>query len=153
MKKILVLVSALSCMVSTTGFSKTCALEIGAGDDMKFDKSELVVESGCTEVKVTLKHTGKLGKQVMGHNWVLVAASDKDAFVVDAMKAGVAKEYLPEKDKRIIAGTKLVGGGPKDPKSETATFKTADLKKGTSYVYVCTFPGHAALMHGKLIVK
>jgi len=28
------------------------------------------------------------------------------------------------------------------------TFSTAGLKKGGAYSYLCTFPGHNALMHG-----
>ena len=40
--------------------------------------------------------------------------------------------------------TKTIGGG----ESTSVTFPTSILKKGGAYQYLCTFPGHNALMHG-----
>ena len=37
----------------------------------------LAVAADCTEVKLTLKHTGKLPAAAMGHNWVLVKTADR----------------------------------------------------------------------------
>ena len=42
----------------------------------EFDKKEIAVAADCTEVEVTLKHTGKLPAQPMGHNWVLTKTAD-----------------------------------------------------------------------------
>jgi len=47
-------------------------------------------------------------------------------------------------DQRVLAHTKTIGGG----ESASVTFPTSILKKGGAYQYLCTFPGHNALMHG-----
>jgi azurin len=51
---------------------------------------------------------------------------------------------VPAGDKRVLANTKVVGGG----ESATVTFSTSILKKGESYMYLCTFPGHNSSMRG-----
>src|SRR5207248_642760 len=53
-----------------------CKLEISGNDLMQYDKSELSAPATCKEITVTLHHTGKLPKEAMGHNWVLVSAKD-----------------------------------------------------------------------------
>ena len=55
---------------------KVCKYEITGNDLMQFDKKELVVAPDCTQVELTLKHTGKLPAQAMGHNWVLTKTAD-----------------------------------------------------------------------------
>jgi azurin len=45
-----------------------------------------------------------------------------------------------------VAHTKLIGGGESDTINFTIT------EPGT-YDYICSFPGHLALMKGKLIVE
>jgi len=142
-------VSCLLSLVAAQAYAKTCDLAIEGNDAMQYSKKELTVAGDCTEVKLTLKHSGKLPKTAMGHNWVLTLEADKAAVVSDGMKAGLNENYLKKDDKRVIAATKLVGGG----ESTEVTFKTAALKKGGAYTYVCTFPGHSALMSGKLIFK
>jgi azurin len=49
-------------------------------------------------------------------------------------------------DARVIAHTKVIGGGETD----SVTFSTAALKAGEAYSYFCSFPGHSALMKGTL---
>lgn len=142
-----VIVAALS--LNATAFAKTCDLAIEGNDQMKFNKSELTVEAGCTEVKLTLKHTGKMKKEIMGHNWLLTSTADKATVTKAAEKAGPKNGYIPVDKKGVLANTTLIGGG----ETTTVTFSTKGLKKGGDYTYVCTFPSHAALMHGKLIVK
>jgi azurin len=125
---------------------KVCKLEIAGNDLMQFDKKELKADADCTSVSVTLKHTGKLAANVMGHTWVLTKTADMDAVVSAAMSAGEKAAYVPAGDKRVIAATKqVVGGG----QSTTVTFPTSALKKGEDYTFFCSFPGHAALMKGK----
>jgi azurin len=66
-----------------------------------------------------------------------------------AMKA-TTTDYVPTDDetkKEVIAHTKLVGGG----ESDTITF-TAPKEPG-AYPYICSFPGHFALMQGVFTVK
>ena len=61
------------------------------------------------------------------------------------MGAGFANDYVKTGDTRVIAHTKVVGGGADRPAS---SFPTSALKKGEAYSFFCTFPGHCALMKG-----
>lgn len=121
-----------------------CKLEISGNDQMQYDKQELVAPATCKEITVTLHHTGRLPKEAMGHNWVLVNAADLAAVANAGMGAGLANNYLAPGDKRVLAFTKVIGGGG----STSVTFATSMLKQGGDYRYLCTFPGHYALMHG-----
>ena len=122
-----------------------CKLEISGTDQMQYDKPELAAPATCKQVTVTLHHTGKLPKEAMGHNWVLVNTPDLAAVANAGMGAGLANNYLAAGDKKVLAHTKIVGGGD----SDSVTFSTAALKAGGDYSYLCTFPGHNALMRGK----
>lgn len=139
---------ALLCLLSTPLLAAECATTIEGNDAMQYDKQTITVPSTCKTFAVTLKHVGKLPKTAMGHNWVLSHSSDKDGVIADGMKAGAANSYEKPNDARIIAHTKLLGGG----ESDTVTIDIAKLKKGETYAYMCTFPGHAALMHGTLSI-
>lgn len=139
---------ALLCLLSTPLLAAECATTIEGNDAMQFNKQTIAVPATCKHFAVTLKHVGKLPKTAMGHNWVLTHASDKDGVLADGMKAGVADNYEKPNDARIIAHTRLLGGG----ESDTATIDVAKLRKGETYIYMCTFPGHAALMHGTLSI-
>jgi len=121
-----------------------CKLEISGNDLMQYDKKELAVSGDCTQVQVTLKHAGTLPKEAMGHNWVLVRAADLSAVANAGMAAGLQNNYVAPGDKRVIAATKVIGGG----ESATVTFPTSVLKKGESYMYLCTYPGHNSSMRG-----
>ncbi len=122
----------------------TTSILLLSDDQMKFDKKELRVKAG-TKITLTLKHTGKMAKNVMGHNFVLL----KDGVNLGkfAMKAITATKtaYIPE-DNSTIAYTKLIGGG----ESTTITFDAPAI--GT-YDFLCSFPGHYAMMKGKFIVE
>ncbi len=138
---------AVCCLLgagSASAAAKVCTLEIAGTDAMQFDKKELSVAADCTEVQLTLKHTGKLAANVMGHNWVLLKAADVTAVSTAGMAAGLEKNYLPPGDKRVLAATKIVGGG----QSTQVKFSTSILKQGEAYMFICTFPGHSALMKG-----
>ena len=64
-------------------------LILNSNDQMLFDKGLLKGKSG-EEINLTLYHTGKIGKEFMGHNFVLLK---KDVDVDDfAQKAMLAKE-------------------------------------------------------------
>jgi len=121
-----------------------CKLEISGNDQMQYDKHELWVSDSCKEVTLTLHHTGKLPKEAMGHNWVLVNAADLAAVTNAGMGAGLANNYVAPGDKRVLAHAKTIGGG----ETTSVTFSTSGLKKGGDYKYLCTFPGHNALMNG-----
>ena len=121
-----------------------CKLEISGNDAMQYDKQTLSVPATCKDITVTLHHSGKLAKDVMGHDWVLVSTPDLAAVANDGISAGLAANYIKPGDKRVLAHTSIIGGG----ETTSVTFPAAVLKAGASYSYLCTFPGHSALMHG-----
>lgn len=144
--KALALVLALGAGASA--HAADCSVEIEGNDAMQFNKNAITVPQSCKQFTVKLKHAGKLPKTAMGHNWVLAKAADQQAVVADGIAAGAAKDYVAAGDKRVLAHTKLLGGGEAD----AVTFSTAAIKAGESYAYFCSFPGHAALMKGTLTV-
>ena len=124
--------------------SNEIEIKLSSTDNMLFDKNIIYVNSR-QKVTLTLEHTGKMDKKIMGHNFVLLK---KDVDVVSfATRAMVARdsEYIPEGNE-TIAYTKLIGGG----ESDTIVFEVPE--KG-SYTYICSFPGHYGVMKGILIVK
>ncbi|MDR0479083.1 MAG: azurin [Burkholderiaceae bacterium] len=126
-----------------------CSTEITGNDAMQYDKASMTVPASCKNFTVTLKHIGKAAKAAMGHDWVLTTAADEQAVVTEAMAAGPSKDYLNPADPKIIAHTKLIGGG----ETTSVTFPVSKLKAGEQYSYFCTFPGHAGVMKGTLTVK
>ena len=124
--------------------SKETVIIINSNDLMKFDQNELRVFEG-QKITLTLNHTGKMSKEIMGHNFVLLKkGTDLNNFAQRAMLAR-ENEYIPDGNE-TIAHTKMIGGG----ESDTITFTAPE--KG-SYTYICTFPGHYGLMKGVLIVS
>jgi azurin len=122
-----------------------CKVEISGNDVMQYDKRELAVAATCKEITVTLHHAGKQPREAMGHDWVLVKTADLAAVAQAAIGAGLANNYLAPGDKRVLAHTRVIGGA----ESTSVSFSASLLKKGGDYSYLCTFPGHSALMHGK----
>lgn len=121
------------------------SITLEANDLMKFNLTEFSTVSG-KEVKLTLHNVGKLPKQAMGHNLVILKAeADVQPFAI-AAPTSVATDFIPESQKdKIIAHTKLLGAG----ESDTITFTAPAPGK---YPFICSFPGHFALMHGSMIV-
>jgi len=140
MKKILLALA--STFIAGAAYAKTCDVAIEGSDAMAYNK-KTIEATGCTELKITLKHSGKLPKAAMGHNVVITSETDMKKTIDAAMKAGPAKDYAAE---GAIAATKLLGGG----ESDTITVSTSKFKKGTKYKFFCTFPGHSALMNGDI---
>ena len=113
-------------------------------DNMMYDKKTIEVKYG-KNIMLTLNHKGNIGKEFMGHNFVLLKKGvNVDEF---AKKATLAKsnDYIPNSDE-TIAFTKMLGGG----ESTTISFMVPEA--GT-YTYICSFPGHYMMMRGELIVK
>ena len=113
-------------------------------DNMIYDKNKIEVNSG-KNIILTLNHKGKVSKEFMGHNFVLL----KKGVNVDeyAKKAVLAKsnDYIPNSDE-AIAYTKMLGGG------ESTTISFLAPEAGI-YTYICSFPGHYMMMRGELIVN
>lgn len=113
-------------------------------DQMRFNLKEIKVNAG-DKVELTLKHVGKLGVKVMGHNFVLLEPNtDLNTFASEAVDAK-DNDYIPEVTDQVIVHTKMIGGG------EQTTIVFDAPEKGT-YDFICSFPGHVALMQGKFIV-
>ena len=138
----------LVLMLAPAAHAATCSATVEGNDAMKFNVANIDVSKSCTDFTVTLKHTGKMAKNVMGHNIVVSKTADVAAVAADGIKAGAAADYLKAGDARVIAHSKLIGGG------ETTTVKipVAKLAAGP-YSFFCSFPGHSALMKGTLTLK
>ena len=123
-----------------------CTVEIEGNDAMQFNLKNIDVSKACKDFTVKLKHSGKLPKAAMGHNWVLTKTADVQAVAADGIPAGVANQYVKTGDTRVIAHTKILGGG----ESATIEIPVDKLKAGTAYSFFCSFPGHAGIMKGAL---
>lgn len=126
--------------------AKTCDVTVSGNDRLQFEPTELSASAQCPRITITLVHTGHLPVNVMGHNWVLIRTDDYPAVMQAALHTGIANGYLPEHDARIIAHTRLIGGG----EQAQVIIPTKSLRRGESYTYFCSFPGHGALMKGIL---
>ena len=116
------------------------------GDDlMRFNTKEIKVRGGQM-VKLTLEHIGIMDKNVMGHNFVLLApGTDINQFGQKAVRAS-ENDYIPADSKYVIAHTRMIGGG------ERVTIQFEAPAPGI-YDFICSFPGHYAVMKGKFIVE
>ena len=126
-----------------------CSIDLKGDDAMKFDQSSVSVDASCKTITIHLTHTGKLPAQSMGHNVVIAATDAIQAIATDGMKAGLAGDYVQPGDARVIAHTKIVGGG----QTTSATFPGNKLKAGGAYSFFCSAPGHWAVMKGTVVVK
>jgi azurin len=136
-------------LLASSLFVSANEIVVSGNDTMQFDVKTFEVKAG-EPVTLTLKNTGKLPKIAMGHNLVVLKKGiSAIAFGQKAMGAGAnATNPLPDSVKEdVLASTKLLGPG----ESDTVKF-TAPSEAG-SYEYVCTFPGHFAMMRGTMTVK
>ncbi|MEO0972375.1 MAG: azurin, partial [Pseudomonadota bacterium] len=124
-----------------------CEFEIEVGDALAYSLTEIAPDATCENVSVTITHKGTLPAAAMGHNWVLAKPDDFTAVTNGAMAAGLDANYVPD-DERVIAATKIVGGGEQD----TVTFPLKGLEAG-EYAFFCTFPGHWSVMKGTFKVS
>ena len=129
--------------------SGDCKVTIDSDDAMKYDPKEITVPSSCKQFSITLKHNGKMPAAAMGHNVVIAKTADKDGVLADGAAAKIENNFVKPNDERVVAHTKLIGGGQED----TLTFDVSKLAAGEVYEYFCSFPGHYAMMNGKLTVK
>jgi azurin len=126
-----------------------CATQVEGNDAMQFNVGSIAVPASCAALKITLRHAGKLPVTVMGHDLVVAKAADMQAITTDGIAAGAAAGYLKPGDTRVIAHTKLVGGG----ESDTVSVPVAKLKSGGPYAFFCSFPGHSVMMKGTISVE
>lgn len=110
------------------------------GEKLEFSPAKFTVKSG---EKVTVNFTNK--STSMEHNLVVGKIGTADKIAQDSIAAGAPNwtSAGPE----VIKSTSML----KPSKSETISFD-APNEKG-AYPFICTFPGHGALMRGVMTVK
>ncbi len=139
--------SAAAAATSAPAADGRRAIDLTADDTMKFNLAEIRGKPG-EALRLTLKNTGRMPKQAMAHNWVLLKPmSDSDLNAFGLKASAVAPDYLPADRSSVIAHTKLIGSG----ESDTIEFDAPGAPG--EYPFLCTFPGHFAIMKGKLIVN
>ena len=124
----------------------TANIQLEGTDDMKYDKTLFKIKAG-QDVKLTLKNVGKLPKEAMSHNVVILAqGTDIQAFGEAAVPAKATDHIPASMASDVVAHTKLLGPG----ESETITFKVPDAGV---YDFICSFPGHFGTMRGKIVAE
>ena len=132
-------------LASSSAFA-ACSITIDGNDAMQFDTKSIEVPKSCEAFTVNLTHSGKLARNVMGHNWVLARTRDVQGIANDGMAVGLVHNYLRPDDNRVIAHTSVIGGG----KETSVTFAVNQLDAGGDYTFFCSFPGHWSVMKGTL---
>lgn len=140
------LITAAVLASATPAFAQQCEVTIGSTDQMTYLQDHISVSRSCKQFTVTLQHTGRMPAAAMGHNWVLSKTSDVQGIATDGIAAGSANSFLKTRDTRIIAHTRLIGGG----ESSKVTFNVSELSPDENYTFFCSFPGHSALMKGQI---
>ncbi len=113
---------------------------------LKYDTTKIQVKPG-ERLTITMKNTDP----AMPHNWVLVTPfayqriGDASMKMLSDPKAA-AKLYVPD-SKDVLAHTSVVNPG----QSDSVTFDAPSTPG--EYPFMCTYPGHWALMKGILIVQ
>ena len=137
-----VLVATALSVASLPVMAAECSVDVEGNDAMQFNTKEITVSKSCKEFTINLKHTGQLPKAAMGHNIVITKSADMQAVETDGIAAGADKNYVKDGDERVIAHTKLVGGGESDSVKVPVDKLTGDD------VFFCSFPGHGSMMKG-----
>ena len=112
---------------------------------MRYDVTRLVVPVGRA-FEIIFENP-----DVMPHNLVIVTAGSREKIGIAAMELPAGhtdrqgRAWVTE-DRAIIAATKLL-----EP-AQSETLKLAAIRTEGTYEYVCTFPGHAGIMWGQLVV-
>ena len=139
----------LAGLVFSANASASCEATLEGNDMMQFDQKVLSFSKDCKEISIELKHTGKLPAKTMGHNVVVVDTANVQPVATEGMSAGFDNQYVKPGDARVYGFSKVIGGG----ETTTLKFETDKLKAGGDYSFICTFPGHWAIMKGKLEFK
>lgn len=140
------LAAGLLVLFSSSLWAADCSVDIEASDRIAFNADVIEVSRSCREFTVNLHHVGRLEHTRMGHNWVLVRAREQQAVANAGLFGGLGHSFVRPGDARVIASTRLLGGG----ESDSVTFPVSLLEDGEQYQFFCSFPGHAPLMRGSL---
>tara|TARA_Y100001970_G_C14199545_1_gene840275 strand:- start:1655 stop:2098 length:444 start_codon:yes stop_codon:yes gene_type:complete len=141
-----IIFTIISLIFSHIVFADVCSVEIQSSDMMRYDKKIINVNHSCKSYKIFLKHSGKLPKNVMGHNLVIIKTDDLNNVTSKiSMAHGLNKGYLPDMSE-VIFKSEVIGGG----EETILEINPSKLTKGVDYTFFCSFPGHFAIMKGKI---
>jgi azurin len=143
------LLFACLCGGSVEALARNCAVTLEATDMMTFNLKIIRVPGDCAQLRVTLKHVGRMPAQAMGHNWVLAETRHHRELGLAGGRMKLADDYLPRNDARVIAHTPVIGGG----QATEVVFPTSRLRRGGDYTFFFSFPGHWNMMKGKLVFE
>jgi azurin len=143
------LIGLMLSLPTVATFAQVCETTIQSDDALRFTPEKIEIPLACKTFTVTLKHTGRLPKLAMGHNWVLAKLNDLDGVSRTGMLAGAEYGYVDPKDVRVIAHTGVVGGG----ESTSVSFDVSKLSADHRYGFVCTFAGHSPIMRGIVVLN
>lgn len=146
MKKLAI--ALLSAAFVQFASAQDAKIEITGNDQMQFNTKAFEVTEG-QKVVLSFKHIGQLPAVAMGHNVVILKSGT--AVPAFATKCAPAKDtgYIPQDEESkaaIVAHTKMLGGGESDEITFTAPAPG-------EYPFICSFPGHFAIMQGVMTVK
>lgn len=139
-------IALLFALTSSVAFAGECTIDAEATPSMAFNLKEITISKKCTEVTINLKNSGTMAKNMMGHNLVISKASDMQAVLADGSTAGLESNYVKANDARVVVHTKVLGGG----ESTSVKFQLSKVKLSDSYMFFCSFPGHAGVMKGNV---
>ena len=114
-------------------------------EEMRYDTTRLVVQVGKS-FEIIFENP-----DVMPHNLVVVQPGARQKVGLSAMELPAGhvdrqgRAWVGE-DKEIIAASKMLEAG------QAETMKITAPRTEGVYEFVCTFPGHWALMHGEIVV-
>ena len=141
-----ILIHFFPIFLSCNLYAKNCEINISGTDMMKFDKEIIDVKGSCKVFKILLKHTGKLQKNVMGHNIVIVKTKDLEMVTSKInMSHGFRRGFLPDLNE-VLFKSPIIGGG----EEIILEIETEKLMKDTNYTFFCSFPGHFVIMKGEV---
>lgn len=113
---------------------------------LRYDITSITVKAG-SQVRITFENN-----DIMEHNLLVIEPGTQDhignaamAMMSDPANA-VAKGYVPD-DPAVLHATRMLKAGEIEVLEFTAP-ETPD-----TYHFICTFPGHAMLMRGNMIVE
>jgi len=109
---------------------------------MKFDVTSFEVKPG-QKVTIRLTSIGKLPKEAMAHNWVLLEKGTDAAKLIAAGAAHPETDYIPgDQATHVLLKTKMLGQG----ESDRITFTAPGV-----YPYICALHDDLG-MKGRIVV-
>ncbi|MCB9291447.1 MAG: azurin [Lewinellaceae bacterium] len=131
--------------IEVSADGSTVTIHLTGDDMMKYNLNRIEVKEG-QKIKLTLTHVGKMPKEAMGHNFVLLQPGVEPASFAAEAARFKDNDYIPESGEGFIVHTKMVGGG------ESTSIEFDAPAKG-SYKFMCSFPAHYVNMQGDFIVN